>query len=91
MSKIGVIERTTPDAPVLCPTEIERRATDCFVRDVDATLRELIRDVAITQRETELAPDRVLKNHRWDAMAGMDWAEHAACYRAVNSASIELA
>ncbi len=55
----GMFAPTPSDAPGVDTAELEDPWSDCFVGDVEAALRHEILDVAKTQLEPEVEPDRM--------------------------------
>ena len=51
--------------------EFQRPATDAFITDVNAALRQQLLDIAITDREAVIEPDSVSDNVRRKLMAGI--------------------
>ena len=51
------------------PSEFQHPTPDGFVGDVEPALGEEFLDVAIAQREAQIEPDRMLDDHRRNAVA----------------------
>lgn len=59
MPSAGMLAPTPTDAPGVDTAELEDPSSDRFVGDVDTALRQKILDVAKTQLEPEVEPDRM--------------------------------
>lgn len=88
MPATGVLASALADAPSGSPAKLDCSTANGFAGDVDATFGEEDPDVAETQRKAEEEPGGAPDDYRWEAMAGIGRATHAAYYRAVVPAAI---
>jgi site-specific DNA recombinase len=65
--------------------EFQHPATDAFITDINAALRQQLLDIAITQREAVIEPDSVSDNVRRKLMAGVRNRLHRPLSQTVRS------